>query len=137
MLTDREKWDTKALEDRAISLLDKLGSLFDYIDHLTQQKNELMDAAIPDEIKEKIKGIEDEYDLQLRNAQDEIIDLQERIKAAVLYYGESIQGGTVKAIHVKGRESWDTKALDGYAIAHPEILSLKTVGDPSIRFKKL
>lgn len=137
MLTDREKWDTKALEDRAISLLDKLGSLFDHIDHLTQEKGELLDAAIPAEVKDKLQEISLSYEIALQTARAEAAELQERIKAAVLEYGESIQGGTVKAIHVKGRESWDTKALDGYAIAHPEILSLKTVGEPSIRFKKL
>ncbi len=41
------------------------------------------------------------------------------------------------AVWSKGRETWDTKSLDGYALAHPEIASLRKVGDPSVSIRKI
>jgi hypothetical protein len=38
---------------------------------------------------------------------------------------------------VKGRVSWDTKALDGYAVAHPEIEKLRIEGAPTVRIAKV
>ena len=31
-------------------------------------------------------------------------------------------------VYTKGRTSWDSKRLDGYALAHPEIAACRTVG---------
>lgn len=71
--------------------------------------------------------------------------VKDRLKAAVKFQvaltGEvgdiiDIQGAKVKVIAPKKpRVYWDSKALDGYAAAHPEILQFRTekMPNPSIR----
>ena len=53
--------------------------------------------------------------------------LKERIKSEVLLIGESASHGKVKATYKKGytRVTWDSKGLDGYAVAHPEVRALR------------
>jgi len=41
-----------------------------------------------------------------------------------------------KAIYVKGRITWNTKALIGYAIAYPEVEQFKKVGKPSVKINR-
>ena len=53
--------------------------------------------------------------------------LKEGIKGEVLEIGESASHGKVKATYKKGysRVTWDSKGLDGYAVAHPEVRALR------------
>ena len=53
--------------------------------------------------------------------------LKEGIKGEVLEIGESASHGKVKAMYKKGykRVLWDSKGLDGYAVAHPEVRALR------------
>lgn len=56
-------------------------------------------------------------------------DLQERIKAEILKQGKPFKCMWGEATYRKGydRISWDSKALSGYAAAHPEIETFKKV----------
>lgn len=61
--------------------------------------------------------------------------LESEIKAAVIALGETVKADGIMAVYNKGRESWDGKALSGYAAAHPEILVFRSVGDPSVSIR--
>ena len=61
--------------------------------------------------------------------------LEQQIKDAVLIGGASVKGTTLMASYVKGRTTWDTNLLAGYAVAHPEIDSLRKGGKPSVRIQ--
>lgn len=63
--------------------------------------------------------------------------MEKGIKESVLSIGEPVKGEFLQAIFIKGRVSWDTKGLDGYAVAHPEILIFKKTGEPSVSLKKV
>jgi len=54
-------------------------------------------------------------------------ELETRIKAHVRETGETlaIDGASVTARPGAKRATWDGKALDGYAAAHPEIMAFK------------
>ena len=67
----------------------------------------------------------------------QIKELREQIKAAVIANGATVKGSMYQAVYVKGRDSWDTKALDGYAAAHPEIIQFRTTGNPSVTIRSV
>ena len=64
-----------------------------------------------------------------------IATLEYQIKDAVLAEGASVKGTTLTASFVKGRVSWDTRALDGYAVTHVEIVPFRKEGKPSVRIQ--
>lgn len=59
-----------------------------------------------------------------------------QIKTAVIEAGVSVKGAHLQAVYSKGRASWDTKGLDGYAVAHPEINVFRSVGQPIVSIRK-
>lgn len=76
-------------------------------------------------------------DASLREIGDETAALTQEIKEAVLKIGNTVPGSFLQAVWNKGRTSWDTKALVGYAVSHPELNGLKKVGNPSVSIRKV
>ena len=71
-----------------------------------------------------------------RIALDPVLDAYvAEVKADVLAHGETVKGAHLMAVWVKGRTSWDSKRLDGYAAAHPEIETFRSVGEPSVTIR--
>ena len=62
-------------------------------------------------------------------------ELEQRIKTHVRETGETlaIDGASVTARAGAKRATWDGKALDGYAAAHPEIERFRKEGEPTTR----
>ena len=51
-------------------------------------------------------------------------------------------GATAKGVHLmavwaKGRETWDTSRLAGFAVAHPELLELRKIGEPTVAIRAI
>jgi hypothetical protein len=96
------------------------------------------------DLKESIMGQEiidklADLDAERQSKIDRLLKIKEeltaKIKADILTAGQSFKGAHLQALYVKGRVSWDTKALDGYAIAHPEIAPMRKEGDPSVSIR--
>ena len=51
-------------------------------------------------------------------------------------HGSDVVAKRLKAVTVTGVTKWDTRGLNGYAVARPEILEFRTVGKPFVRVKK-
>lgn len=49
----------------------------------------------------------------------------------------SIKGEYLQAVYSKGRSSWDTKSIEGYAASHPELLQFKKTGAPTVSFRSV
>jgi hypothetical protein len=71
--------------------------------------------------------------------QDQLDELKAQIAQAAINAGETLRTPYGRVEYVRGGErvTWDSKALEGYAAAHPEILKFKTVKatEPSARIK--
>ena len=93
---------------------------------------------------DEIKKLMEEYSAMSAEVQP-LIDLLETKKkdlaAAVMEYGKPVEHINIKAELREGytRETWDSKALAGYAIAHPEIavFNKSTTVKPTVAIKVL
>ena len=117
--------------------LNKLANFYAQRDLVALQKQELIDAILTSEIKARLSEIESEFALKSEGVNANIANIESEIRASVLAAGISIRGEFLHAVFSKGRVSWDTRGLDGYAIAHPEITSFRKTGEPSVSIRKI
>ncbi len=106
------------------------------IDAVNQEKSALIDTILTPEIKEKLAEIEAEFQPKIEQLSQEKSALESEIKMEVLEAGRTVKGTYHSFVFSKPRVSWDTKALDGYAAAHPEIAQFRTEGSPSVNVRK-
>jgi len=99
-------------------------------------KQAAINEVLTNEIKAQLAAIDAEFDPMSEAVQETIARLESEVKLAVLAEGESVNGKKYKAIFVKGRVSWNTKELAGFAVANPEIEAFKTVGNPSVSIRR-
>lgn len=117
--------------------LNQLRELDAHLDVIRMDKNAAIETVLTDEIKAKLTDIGIEFDKLSESIRSTAATLEAEIQALVLKDGVSIKKGDgYGAIYVKGRVTWDTKALDGYAAAHPEIEPFRKVGEASVRINK-
>ncbi len=115
----------------------QLMELDDHLEVLKIDKQRAIDTIITDEIRGQLSAIDDELDPLSMAVRETIAQLEREVKVSVLEHGATVRAETgYTATFVKGRVSWDTKALDGYAAAHPEIERFKKVGSPSVRLRR-
>ena len=62
-------------------------------------------------------------------------ELEEVIKRAALQQGASTKGKTLQAVYTRGKVTWNGKALQSYAVTHPEITKFSKVGEPSVSIR--
>jgi hypothetical protein len=106
------------------------------IDLIHQEKQALIDTVLTPEIKEKLAEIDAEFDPKVEEIVQQKSMLESAIKMEVLEAGRTVKGTYHSFVWSKPRVSWDTKALDGYALAHPEIQQFRTEGNPSVSVRK-
>lgn len=119
--------------------LRQLKELDAHLDVIRMDKKSAIDSVITSEIKAELDAIDAEFDGISEAIIATIDQLTAEVKDEVLVSGSSIKKGKTHygASFIKGRVSWDIKALEGYAVAHPEIEKFrKKDGDPSVRINK-
>jgi malate synthase len=118
-------------------LVDEYSDLIFGAGVLEQDKQALIDSVITPEIKAKIAEIDAEFAPKLEALNEKKAELENILKSSVLHYGTTIKGKYHAFTFTKGRTSWDSKSLEGYAAAHPEILAFRTIGEPSVSVRKV
>lgn len=119
------------------SLLNELSELQSAVDVINLRFDDLRKDILTPEIQEQLDDVEVERATATDTAQEGISKLQTRIKEYVLDHGASVKADYLHAIYAKGRVSWNTKGLAGYAVAHPEIEAFKKVGKPSVSIRRV
>ena len=117
--------------------IEKYSDLMFGIDAINQEKQTLIDEVLTPEIKEKLAEIDAEFDPKIEEISQEKAALEAEIKQEVLEAGRTVKGTYHSFVWSKPRVSWDTKALDGYAAAHPEIQAFRAEGAPSVSVRKV
>lgn len=106
---------------------------------------EILLEALADAM-EKRNEIAGDLDSQIRDLEeiraaccfdiDQKIDgLKSNIVSSVLSTEESTKGSRLHAVYSKGRTTWNSKLLQGYAVAHPEINAMRETGNPSVSIR--
>ena len=116
-------------------LLDRLAEYQSKRDAANLEKQALIDEVYTPEIKQRMAEIEAEFAGKTETVNENIAALEAEIKQAVINHGASVKGSFFHAVFAKGRVSWDTKSLDGYAAAHPELIAFRKEGDPSVSIR--
>jgi len=119
----------------AKELLDEYTNNLAGIDLLNGERQAMVDKVITPEIKARLAEIDEEIDPIIEKVNSRNQELIKLIKAEVIAAGQTISGDHHQAVYSKARVSWDTKGLDGYAVAHPEILVFRSEGNPSVSLK--
>ncbi len=117
--------------------LDELAELYAQRDISEMEKKRLIDEVMTAEIKAKIAEIEAEFLGRGESVSEKIAELEAEVKEAVKTAGASVKGQFLHAVFTKGRVTWDSKALDGYAKAHPELAEYRKEGEPSVSLRKV
>lgn len=117
--------------------IEKYSDLGFGIDSINQEKQALIDTVLTPEIKEKLAEIDAEFDPKIESVSQEKAALEAEIKTEILAAGRTVKGTYHSFVWSKPRVSWDTKALDGYAAAHPEIQVFRAEGSPSVSVRKV
>lgn len=121
-----------------MTLTEKLNRLKDMraqADVIRLHFDDLRKSIMTPEILAQLDEIDAEYKTAAETLRDGIAELEAEIKTGVLATGETVKGNGIMAVWNKGRESWDGKALSGYSAAHPEILSFRKIGEPSVTIR--
>lgn len=118
-------------------MLDQLAEIQKTADSLRVEYSAMIDAATPQEIRQRISEIDAEFSPKIKAAADNAAELEKQIKQAVLESAETSKGAALMAVWSKGRVSWDTAALDGYLKAHPELQDLRKQGEPSVSIRAI
>ena len=139
-----------------IEKLEKLAGIQQFLESFDLKKNQareqlnaeqqaLIDSILTPEILAKVEEIKAEFcpkfaalenDEQFIEMKAQAETLTAEIKEEVIAAGETVKSDSLMAVYSKGRVSWDTKALDGYCAAHPEVEQFKKVGEPSVAIRK-
>jgi hypothetical protein len=114
--------------------LDELSELYTKRD--VQRANHDAEVnAVLNLVRDQLEAIDARWADRLKETNDAIAALESDVKREVLQDCQTIKGTHLQAVYVRGRASWDGKALDGFAAAHPEILPFKKVGEPSVTIR--
>jgi hypothetical protein len=87
------------------------------------------------QVQDQLDALDAEYQSLLGVAGERIGNLESEVRALVLANGASVKGTKLHAVYTKGRVTWDTKGLDGYAAAHPELATFRKEGTPSVTIR--
>jgi len=120
---------------KIVEKLDRLADLQSHFDVINLQFDKLREDVLTPEIKAKLEDIEAERETTLESVQGGMESLEAEIKDAVVLQGATVKGKFLQAVWSKPRVTWDTKALEGYAAGHPEIMPFRKEGKPSVSIR--
>jgi hypothetical protein len=127
---------TQGLDTEVSGWLSEMADLEAGIDALRFQMEDEIAEIYPVELMAQVDLVRLRYEQDQKQTQARIAELKEKVKAGVLLLGRSVRGVGAQAIWIKPRVSWDTRALAGYAAAHPEIERFRKVGKPSVSIRR-
>jgi hypothetical protein len=118
-------------------MLDQLAEMQSKLDVLNLQEQEQRAAIIPEEVKRQLDDLKLEFDGKRSACDENIAELRELITLAVKAGGATVKGTRLSAVFVKGRVTWDTKGVDGFALAYPALLAYRKEGEPTVQFRSV
>lgn len=126
----------KEMHKSAIQKLELLEMYTEEKEAIEAGIEQYLDSMIPEDIREKIAAARAEFKQEIEGLDKKISILQAEVKEIALFLETSIMTETISAIYSKPRVTWDSKALEGFMVAHPEISAFRKTGNPSVSFRR-
>ena len=124
-------------ESEIIAKLDQLAEYRNQREILERDKAQRLKDAIPPEVQAELDVIVAEFDPPLEQSALKVGELESEIRDAILERQTSVKGASLYAVYTAPRVTWDNRSLDGYAVAHPELLNFQRIGQPSVSIREL
>jgi hypothetical protein len=106
------------------NLLNELSELQAQRDLLELDRKAAVDSVLTPEIRQQLADIDAEFADKGQTVTEKIAEMEKEVRGCVIEHGETVKGEHLMAVYSL-RTSWDTKRLEGYAAAHPEVLGLR------------
>jgi hypothetical protein len=116
--------------------LERLSNLRSAAD-VTQLDYDAKRLEILKKVQSELDALELEYGPIIDSVQENISDLENEIRTDVLLHGETVSGGTYRAIYTRGRISWDNQGMEKFAERHPEVLQFRRQGAPVVTLRAI
>lgn len=116
--------------------LAQMVALQNQITALEAERETAINNLIPAEIKDWISMAERDFGFKLAAVGEALDALEKEIRADVLAFGATVKVPGLQAVWNKPRVTWNNDKLEGFAASHPEILSFRTIGAPTITMRK-
>lgn len=95
-----------------------------------------MDAILA-QVKDELDALHAELDPLVSAAEGDLSAVEAALKQEIIAAGVTVKGEHYMAVFNKPRVTWDTAKLEGLALAHPEILALKKMGEPTVTIREI
>jgi arginyl-tRNA synthetase len=122
-----------------VEMMNKYVDMKSSISVLQAEKQKLIEAAMPKDVREKIAEIEEEFTGKTEKAEKDLAKLEEDIKAGVIDVQKTLSVKGMKAFYYDGRVTWDAKGLEGIIKSNPEVAQViskfKKQGKPYTSFR--
>lgn len=79
----------------------------------------------------------DDYDQRANEIASAIRDNEAGLRQTAVTVGHTVVVSHYRLQYQTGRVTWDNRALDGYAAAHPEILAFRKQGPPTVSLRRI
>jgi hypothetical protein len=104
---------------------------------MTRLDYEQKRAEILKAVQEELNALDVEYFPLLDAANNRASTLETELRQEVLQFGSTVKGSKLSFTYMRGRVSWDTEALDKYALAHPEVKAYRKEGAPTVSLRSV
>ena len=104
-----------------VVLMNKYVGMKSQISLLEADKKKLIEQAMPQEIRQRVEEIEEEFAGKTEKAQKDLEKLEEEIKAGVVSVQKTLVVKGMKAFYHEGRVTWDAKGLEGVIKKNPDV----------------
>jgi phage host-nuclease inhibitor protein Gam len=125
--------------EEIVVLMNRFVEMKSQIAQLESDKEKLIAEAMPKEVRDKVAEIEEEFAGKTENAQNDLEQLEEEIKAGVVSLQKTLAVEGMKAFFYEGKVSWDAKGLEGVIKNSPEVAGViskfKKQGKPYAAFR--
>jgi hypothetical protein len=94
-------------------------------------------AKIEHPYREAIANLEEGMKSDTQSLDMELTYLKQQIEEIVLEQGSTMRSDKMMAVYYKGKVSWDSKLLEGLALAYPEIEKCRSFGKPYVQYREV
>ena len=124
----------QAMTDVIIADLDELTNCRDRLT-VVRLEYEAKREAVLDKVRAELDALEAEFSPERAQLAVRSVELEDRVRLNVLALGLSVKATSLHAVFSKGRISWDSKGLEGFMVAHPEIGAFRKEGQAGVTIR--